>query len=172
MPGFLGFVELGSSLPLWFLTRNTSGVPTDPASLPTYRVYGSTGLVPNGTGSASQQDTGSITGATNASPIVITSANHGLTTGARVTITSVAGNTAANGTFTITAVSSSTFSLDGSAGGGAYTSGGAWHMTGLHGFTLAVGEADGYERGQTYSVLVEATVSGNAWAETFTFTVV
>jgi hypothetical protein len=67
-----------------------------------------------------------VTGATNASPIVITtSASHKLMTGQRVVVSSVGGNTAANGTWTITALSDTTFSLTGSTGSGAYTSGGS-----------------------------------------------
>ncbi len=65
-----------------------------------------------------------VTGATNASPIVITTATHGLTTGDYASITGVLGNTAANGTWNITVLSSTTFSLIGSAGNAAYTSGG------------------------------------------------
>lgn len=71
-----------------------------------------------------------ITGASNATPIVITSASHGLATGDMVTIASVGGNTAANGTWKITKVGDNTFSLDGSVGNAAYTSGGTvakWH---------------------------------------------
>jgi hypothetical protein len=70
--------------------------------------------------------TGNVTGATNASPIVITSTGHGLTTGDIVVIEDVGGNEGANGTWTITVVSADTFSLDDSAGDGAYTSGGTW----------------------------------------------
>ena len=70
--------------------------------------------------------TGTITGATNASPIVITSAGHGLSTGDQVSITGVVGNTAANGVRAIISLSSSTFSLTGSTGSGAYISGGTW----------------------------------------------
>lgn len=72
--------------------------------------------------------TGSITGATNASPIVITSLGHGLSTGDAVTIADVGGNTAANssGGWFITVVDADSFSLDGSTGDGAYTSGGTW----------------------------------------------
>ncbi len=66
---------------------------------------------------------------TNASPIVISSANHGLATGQVVTITGVLGNTAANGTWTITVVDQNHFSLNGSTGNGAYTSGGSWTPT-------------------------------------------
>jgi hypothetical protein len=70
--------------------------------------------------------TGSITGASNTSPIVITSANNGLANGATVSIGGVGGNTNANGTFTITRIDANTFSLNGTTGNGAYTSGGLW----------------------------------------------
>jgi Tfp pilus tip-associated adhesin PilY1 len=66
----------------------------------------------------------SITDATNASPIVITATGHGFATGEMVVVTDVSGNTAANGTWTITDIDGDSFSLDGSAGNGAYTSGG------------------------------------------------
>jgi hypothetical protein len=66
-----------------------------------------------------------ITGATNASPIVVTtSTNHGLATGTRVTISGVLGNTATNGSFTVTSTGATTFSLNSTAGNGSYTSGG------------------------------------------------
>lgn len=66
----------------------------------------------------------SITGATNATPIVITAAGHGRATGEVVTIAGVLGNTAANGTRIIIVTGPNTFSLTGSVGNGAYTSGG------------------------------------------------
>lgn len=68
-----------------------------------------------------------ITGATNATPIVITVAGiHGLYNGQEgVVITGVGGNTAANGTWTITRLTAATFSLNTSVGNGAYTAGGA-----------------------------------------------
>src|SRR5262249_52886011 len=59
----------------------------------------------------------------------ITSANHGLTTGAQVVITGVGGNTTANATWTITRIDANTFSLNGSTGNAAYTSGGTWKLT-------------------------------------------
>lgn len=72
--------------------------------------------------------TATVTGATNASPIVITtSAAHGFTTGDTIQILNVLGNTAANGTWIITVQSSTTFALtgpNGSTGNGAYVSGG------------------------------------------------
>lgn len=71
------------------------------------------------------QHGGGITGATNATPIVITtSTEHGLNDGQTVTIGSVGGNTAANGTWAVTLISPTTFSLDTSVGNGTYTSGG------------------------------------------------
>lgn len=66
-----------------------------------------------------------ITGATNATPIAITTASaHGLSTGNYVTNSGVLGNTNANGTFVITVTGSTTFTLNGSSGSGAYTGGG------------------------------------------------
>lgn len=68
-----------------------------------------------------------VTNATNASPIVITSAtSHGQRTGDRVFVNNVGGNTAANGYWTITVINGTQFSLNGSVGNGAYTSGGTW----------------------------------------------
>jgi hypothetical protein len=65
-----------------------------------------------------------ITGATNAAPIVLTIASHGYVTGDQVLVAGVLGNTAANGDWTITVLTANTFSLNGSIGNGAYTSGG------------------------------------------------
>jgi hypothetical protein len=82
-------------------------------------------------GAASGQDAqGTITGATQANPVVITSATaHGLTTGDRVFITAVSGMTQINNRmFTITVVDSTRFSLNGENGTGhsGYSGGGAW----------------------------------------------
>lgn len=77
--------------------------------------------------------TGTITDATNATPIVITSAGHNLLSGDTVTITGVGGNTAANGTWEITVINTNTFSLNGSVGNGAYTAGGSWSYTSVLG---------------------------------------
>lgn len=70
-----------------------------------------------------------VLGATNASPIVITADVSGWVNGDLVTIASVGGNTAANGVWTITLLTPTTFSLNGSAGNGAYTSGGTSQVT-------------------------------------------
>jgi hypothetical protein len=65
-----------------------------------------------------------ITGATNATPIVITAEGHGYRNNDPIVITGVGGNTAANGVWLITVLTADTFSLNGSVGSGAYTSGG------------------------------------------------
>jgi len=71
-----------------------------------------------------------ISGATNADPIVITSTAHGLKSGDGVTQSGVVTNTAANGDFIITRVSADTYSLSDLAhatvaGNGAYGGGGS-----------------------------------------------
>jgi len=66
-----------------------------------------------------------ITNATNATPIVVTTAvAHNLATGDQVVIGSVGGNTNANGTWIATVTGATTLFLYGSAGNGAYTTGG------------------------------------------------
>lgn len=62
-----------------------------------------------------------ISGASNATPIVVTvAANSGLKDGDRVAISGITGNTNANGIWTIKMASSTTFQLVGSAGNGTY----------------------------------------------------
>lgn len=65
-----------------------------------------------------------ISAATNASPISVTATSHGFSTNDWVVISGVVGNTAANGVWQITVVDANTFTLNGSTGNGAYTSGG------------------------------------------------
>jgi fibronectin-binding autotransporter adhesin len=63
-----------------------------------------------------------ITGATQASPIVISTASTaGMANGDVVAITAVGGNTAANGVWTIAGLTGTTFQLVGSTGNAAYT---------------------------------------------------
>jgi len=75
-------------------------------------------------------NTGVITGATNANPIVITSAGHGFGSDGiwSLTITGVGGNTAANTTATATPIDQDHFSIA-VAGNGNYSSGGTWTAT-------------------------------------------
>jgi hypothetical protein len=81
--------------------------------------------VANAAGPVSGVSNLAVTGATNASPIVITTASaHGLSSGAFVTISGVLGTTAANNTWVVTFVSGTQFSLNGSVGNAAYVSGG------------------------------------------------
>lgn len=67
-----------------------------------------------------------ITGATNASPIVLTipTGTGGYSTNSVVYIAGVLGNTAANGSQTVTIADSTHLSLNGTTGNGAYSSGG------------------------------------------------
>src|ERR1035437_7897088 len=93
-----------------------------------------------GNGTAVDDGTGNtltVSGATNATPIVITTtANHNIVTGNTVSIASVSGNTAANGAWTVTVVSPTTFSLNTSVGNGVYTSGGTVFVDTLAGILI------------------------------------
>lgn len=168
---FLGFIDEGTAATLLFQLRNQSRVPVEPAAAPTFRVYGAAGPVASGTGSASAFESGNVTGATNASPIVITSAAHAVVTGQAVTVASVGGNTAANGTFIATYVGVNTFSLDGSTGNGAYTSGGTWRTTGLYKVALAGAVLNSLEAGKTYTVVLTWLDGATIRTEAGTFTV-
>ena len=76
--------------------------------------------------------TGTVTNASNTSPITITintaagDITAALVNGDQVTVSGVLGNTAANGTFAISNVTSNSFQLVGTTGNGNYTSGGSW----------------------------------------------
>ena len=108
------------------ITTGAVAARTNPGD--TIRIMGSpapTSLGQNGVWtSQALQATKSITGATNATPIAITCTGHGYSTGDTVVVTGVGGNTNANGTWEITSTGANTFTLDGSAGNAAYTSGG------------------------------------------------
>jgi len=89
----------------------------------------STGMNATWNGGALNRTLGNITGATNASPIVITKINHGLAAGDIVTIYGAVGNTAATGSFIVGNTTADTFALlDGygnpTVGNGTWTSGG------------------------------------------------
>ncbi len=169
----LGTVELDDTLAAAFVCTDSDGVPADPAVLPTFRIYGAgQTLMTGGTGSLSKIDTGTVTGATNASPIVITSSAHGLETGTPVVVSGVLGNTAANGTFRATKVNASTFSLDGSTGNGTYTSGGVWHVAGLYRITLPATGGNGYEAGKTYHAVIMWRIGSTDYSAVCPFRVV
>ena len=67
---------------------------------------------------------GTITAATNATPIVVTEADHGRADGDIVNVHGALVNTAANGVWAITYIDENSYSLDGSVGNGVYTTGG------------------------------------------------
>lgn len=99
----------------------------------------------------------SVADATNATPIVIEATDHGYSTGDRVRIDYAAGNTAANGVRTITVIDPDHFSLNGSAGNGAYTGGAiARRLTGGLSADEAKGKLlriiAGAGRGQVYKI--------------------
>lgn len=168
MGAFLGFVQAEASISLPVLVKSSAGVPVNADAAPAYRIYGPAGVLL--TGGMVFKDSGTITGATNANPIVITCADHGLSTGTVVTITGVAGNTNANGTFVVTRINANTFSIP-VAGNGAYTSGGTWNVAGLYHVNLAATGANGFVAGATYTLLATALVSAANWADLSTFTV-
>lgn len=168
---FQGFAELASNFPFRSLIVNSSNSALEPDAAPTYRVYGPGGFLSGQSGSLSAANTGLISNATNATPIVITSSGHGLGVGDRVNVAQVAGTTAANGTWTVSAVTANTFTLSGSVGNSDYTSGGYWNILGLYGVSLSVTGANGYAAGEVYHVLVTAALSGVAWGKLYSFQV-
>lgn len=168
---FQGFIDEGVGGTLLFQFLDDATLPTEPDAAPTYRVYGQNGLLAGGSGSLSSFESGTVTDATNASPIVITAASHGVTTGQPVTISGVLGNTAANGDFLATAINANTFSLDGSTGNDVYTSGGAWKTTGLYKLVLTGSILSSLEAGKTYTVVVTWLDGGSAKVIQATFTV-
>lgn len=170
--GLVAIGSLSSALAVLHQTRDSSDIPKDADSLPSYRVYGASGLMSNGTGYLAYKDTGTITGATNASPIVVTSANHKLSNGQRITISGVGGNTAANSTYEVANVTTDTFELSGSTGNGAYTSGGTWHVSGLYEFSFTPTGGNGFAADGVYTAVVKWQMSGDDRAETFSFLVV
>lgn len=166
---FVGFCELGDTFTFAVPGKTSAGVPANSSVTPSYRVYGSSGLQPNGTGSLTFKDTGTVTNATNANPIVITSSGHNLQTGMKVTVENVGGNTNANTTATITVLSSSTFSLDGVSGNSGYTSGGTWKVTGLYQVSLNPTSGNQFAAGDFYDVFVSMTISGDVQTQAFRF---
>lgn len=107
----------------------------------------------------------SVTGATNASPIVITAASHGLVDRQPVTISGVGGNTAANGTFYVKVLTTNTFSLYSDntlstavAGNGVYTSGGTIAAAGI------LKDVTKVPGGMGYIVKLRVLTNNSAWA--------
>lgn len=147
-----------------------SDAQAEPDAAPTAVVYDKDGSVVQ-TLAATEMGQTAITDATNASPIVITSAGHGLLDGMRVTVEDVEGNTAANGDFEVANKTTNTFELSGSSGNGAYTANGTWRLTGGWQIQIAATAANGYEKGQTYTMIVNFEISSTAKVLIVTFTV-
>lgn len=172
---FSGYVQLEDTLKLVVLLRDPTQVPVNPDSLANarFRVYGPAGVVSGYAVGATPtyKDSGSVTAASNANPIVITSVAHGLDNNFLVTVAGVGGNTAANGTFTVANKATDTFELSGSTGNGDYTTGGTWNVTGLLLLTIDATAANGFEAGYTYDVLLECAVGAVNTAVRSTFIV-
>lgn len=167
---FLGLVELDDTLNAGVQTR-VGDTPTAADALPTWRVYGASGLLANAGGTVTNKHTGVITGVTNTNPAVITCNSHGLQTGMRVTISGVGGSTGVNGTWVVTRIDDNTFSVAVSAGG-VYTAGGAFTVTGFYNMALECSAAKGLDAGQNYSVHLSYAISGTAYVQTFSVCVV
>jgi hypothetical protein len=106
--------------------RDLSASVDDPNTLTigggTWGAGSSTFNIPGVTASIRSID---ITGATNASPIVLTvGSTNGLHNGDSITVAGVQGNPAANGTWSIIVYNATQIELQGSSGSGAYTGGG------------------------------------------------
>lgn len=115
-----------------------------------------------------------ITGATNATPVVVTCANHGFANGAVVKISGIEGNNAANGEFKVASATTNTFALTDKltsanvAGSGDYATGGVVVDA------TVVGPFDALKAGQiltvsgstsnnvSYTVLQDGTDNGNS----------
>ena len=149
---FSGFVALGDTFIDFLQVTDDEQRPVVPDSTPYALIYGPSGLLAGVTPTVTAGHSGSITGATNATPIVITSANHGLQTGQVVAVSGVGGNTAANGTFPVVRVNANTFQLAGSVGDGDYTSGGTFALAGFYRVSIPALGASGFEAGEHYAI--------------------
>lgn len=119
-----------------------------------------------------------ITGATNATPIVVTATAHGFTNGDIVYIQDVAGNLAANGIWQIASVATNTFNLTtpvaaaSAVGSGAYTSGGIALCLGPSASGDNLDDVDGSLVGTAQTLTSPTMVQGVADAADVTFTAV
>lgn len=162
---------MGSTFIAPLLIRDTGLSPVDADSAPIFRVYGPNGVLIGVTGSCSFLDSGSLTSASNATPVVYTAtASHNLTSGFVVTASGVTGNSGANTFGICTVISPTTFSLANSVGSGAGT-GGTWHMTGLYTYTFNLTSLNGFNTATLYTTVIEGTSTGISFSYTQTFQV-
>jgi hypothetical protein len=123
-------------------------------------------------------DTGikAITGATNATPIVVTATSHGFTNGDIVLVGGVGGNLAANGVWAITGVATNTFNLTDPitgtnvVGSAAYTSGGYAVCLGPSASGDNLDDFDAAIVGSAVTLTSPTVTSGVADAADITFT--
>jgi hypothetical protein len=123
-------------------------------------------------------DTGikAITGATNATPIVVTATSHGFTNGDIVLVGGVGGNLAANGVWAITGVAANTFNLTDPItgtnviGSAAYTSGGYAVCLGPSASGDNLDDFDAAIVGSAVTLTSPTVTSGVADAADITFT--
>lgn len=123
-PVDFGALEAGQTVSAFVMYQHVTNDADSPL------IFHCDGLIRIGAAApAAIPETGVITAATQANPVVITSAAHGLVNGEKVKITSVVGMTQINNiVFTVAGVTTNTFQLSGINGTGytAYTSGGVW----------------------------------------------
>jgi hypothetical protein len=67
---FFGFFTLEATLLALMQSVNSSGTPVAADAAPTFRIYGPSGLMNNGTGTTSAFDSGNVTGMYQASKVV------------------------------------------------------------------------------------------------------
>lgn len=119
-----------------------------------------------------------VTGATNATPIVVTATSHGFTNGDIVVVGAVAGNLAANGLWKIANVAANTFELTDPitgtnvVGSAAYTSGGYAVCLGPSASGDNLDDFDGCRVGTDVALSGPTVTQGVADATDLTFTAV
>lgn len=161
--------ELDSTFVAPVLIRDAGLSPIDSDAAPVFRVYGPDGILLGVTGACTLLDSGSVTGASNAAPVVYTCANHGLTSGFVVTVSGVTGNLGANAMGVVTVLTANTFSIAGTTGTGSYVAGGTWHMTGLYTYTFTASSVSGFEAGNLYVAVIEGSAGGITYSYSQTF---
>jgi len=120
---------------------------------------------------------GAITGATNASPIVVSTTASIPSNGTQVLVSGVLGNTAANGTWTVTNANptAGTFALQGSTGNGTFVQPtGTWTVGGLNAITSIVldsGNLLAIKTQSTPTAGTQVTISGTGTAADGTWAV-
>lgn len=171
---FAGYVSLEGTFYGSLLTTE-NGELTDADALPTYRIYGPSGIMTGGSGTMAYRQSGSISTIEATTPIRVNmSAAHNLQTGQRLTISGVSGAVAGtvNGqTFLVTVIDADTVDLQSTTAAGTGT-GGSWHLTGQYTMSHAALSANGYEVNETYTVIYSGIIGGVSGAGIDTFAVV